>query len=305
MICKICQEKVTDNKHFFRTHKLPLSEYILKHESRQDLFSGEVIPFKGDYDRYLDTDFINRVNLKRWLESKSIEEQRSYCFDLLKKRKDRKSLRYLPTQVELKSTICPSTIFFDDIFVRSGGYSSLALKLGLEKRFNENTYFNDKIRENLTILIDTREQKPAKLSIPSKLVGLKFGDYALESEQKVVIERKSITDLIGTVSSRNLERFEREIERAANANAYIVILIESSLNQCLNFDKLPWVSKQIKCSPDYIFGNIRILLQKYKNIQFLFCDGRVEMARLIPVILNNQDFCMNYDLQKLYDLKRL
>lgn len=305
MICHICSQEISDNKHFFRSHKLSFSEYIAKYEPRQDLLTGEAIPFKGDYDRYMDTDFVNRNNLKKWLATKSIPECQSYCFNLLKKRVERKKLKYLPTHIELKSVLCPSPIYFDDIFKSEGGYLGLAAKLGVEKRFQENIYFNDKLFENTTILIDTREQKPAKLSIPSKIVGLKFGDYALDGEQKVVIERKSLSDFLGTLSSRNLERFEREIVRAAEASSYIVVLVEDQLSRALAFDKLPWISKQIKCSPDYIFGNVRELLQKYKNIQFLFCDGRLEMSRLIPIILNNQEFCKEYDLQKLYDTKRL
>lgn len=303
MFCKICQLEV-DNKHFFRTHKLSLSEYILKHEPRQDLLTGEPLPYKGDYDRYLDTDFLNRNNLKKWLSGKSLAAQQEYCFALLKKRVERKKLKYLPTHIELKSVLCPASVYFDDIFKDEGGYSGLAAKLGVEKRFQERVYFNDKALEN-TILIDSREQKPVKLSIPSKVVGLSFGDYALEGKQKVVVERKSLSDFVGTLSSRNLERFERELVRAAEANSYIVVLVEEQLSRSLVFDKLPWLSKQIRCSPDYIFGNVRELLQKYKNIQFLFCDGRVEMARLIPIILNNQEFCKDWDLQKLYDTKRL
>lgn len=302
MFCKLCQADFP-NTHFFRTHKLSLSEYILKHEVRQDLLTGEALPFKSDYDKYIDTDFLNRNNLKKWLSAKSLQEQKDYCFNLLKKRVERKSLKYLPTHIELKSVLCPATTYLDDIFASEGGYQGLAAKLGLEKRFIENYYQNDKIPDNSTILIDTREQKPVKLSIPTKILGLKFGDYALEGKQDLVIERKSLSDFIGTLSSRNLERFEREIERAAES--YIVILVEEPLNRALAFDKLPWISKQIRCGPDYIFGNVRELLQKYKNIQFLFCDGRVEMSRLIPIILNNQEFCREWDLQKLYDLKRL
>ena len=305
MFCHLCQAEV-DNKHFFRTHKLSLSEYILKHEARQDLLTGEALPFKGDWDRYVDTDFLNRNNLKKWLSGKTLAEQKDYCFNLLKKRVDRKGLKYLPTHIELKSVLCPATTYLDDIFASEGGYQGLAAKLGLEKRFQETVYFNDKVG-NSTILIDTREQKPVKLNIPSKIVGLKFGDYTLEGNdtQGLCIERKSLSDFVGTLSSRNLERFEREIERASAAGSYLVILVEEQLSRSLAFDKLPWLSKQIRCSPDYIFGNVRELLQKYKNIQFLFCDGRVEMARLIPVILNNQEFCKDWDLQKLYGLKRL
>ena len=304
MFCKICNQEV-DNKHFYRIHKLALVDYISQYEPRYDLLTQERISFKGDYDRYVDTDFVNRNNLKKWLKSKDLESCKKYCFDLLKRRAERKKLKYLPTHVELKSLLCPGVIYFDDIFSSEGGYLGLAAKLGLEKRFTETTYFNDKIDNTQTIIIDTREQKPLKFLVNTKVECLKFGDYALESNKGLVIERKSLTDFVGTLSSRNIERFEREIVRAAEANSYIVVLVEESMNRCLAFDKLPWVTKQIKASPDYIFGNVRELLQKHKNIQFVFCEGRIEMSKLILSILNNQGFCKDYDLQKLYDLNIL
>jgi len=305
MFCKICNKEIDNNKHFYRSHGLALVDYIHKHEPRFDLLTNELILFKGDYDRYLDTDFLNRNNLKKWLKLQNLENCKKYCFDLLKRRAERKKLKYLPTHVELKSLLCPGVIYFDDIFKNEGGYLGLAAKLGLEKRFNESVYFNDKISEISTIIIDTREQKPLKFLSNSKVECLKFGDYALESDKSLVIERKSLTDFVGTLSSRNIERFEREIGRAAEANSYIVVLVEESMSRCLAFDKLPWITKQIKASPDYIFGNVRELLQKYKNIQFLFCDGRLEMPKLVASILVNQDFCKDYDLQKLYDLNKI
>jgi DNA excision repair protein ERCC-4 len=62
--------------------------------------------------------------------------------------------------------------------------------------------------------IDSREQDSLQFAqLESKVVGLFTGDYSLyKSEFKCSIERKSISDLIGSISIGR-ERFERELIR--------------------------------------------------------------------------------------------
>lgn len=74
--------------------------------------------------------------------------------------------------------------------------------------------------EALTILIDTREQKPAVLKLSKDGGGLRYrrcslysGDYSVEGLEKLVaIERKSLPDLMGCIG-RDRDRFERELVR--------------------------------------------------------------------------------------------
>ena len=67
----------------------------------------------------------------------------------------------------------------------------------------------------MKIVIDTREQTP--WSFPPELAEttrgtLHEGDYALEGDEDFAIERKSLSDFLGTIST-GWERFKRELAR--------------------------------------------------------------------------------------------
>jgi DNA excision repair protein ERCC-4 len=68
--------------------------------------------------------------------------------------------------------------------------------------------------EQVTAIIDTREQRPLDLSPLRVETGtLTTGDYSVKGLEHVVsIERKSMPDLIGCVGV-NRERFDKEVQR--------------------------------------------------------------------------------------------
>ncbi len=68
--------------------------------------------------------------------------------------------------------------------------------------------------EQVTVLIDTREQTPLDvLPLKSQRATLVTGDYsALGLESFIAIERKSLSDLVGCIG-RERERFEKEMQR--------------------------------------------------------------------------------------------
>lgn len=85
----------------------------------------------------------------------------------------------------------------------------------------------------LKVIIDTREQTPFVFeglpirgykSIPTETRTLKTGDYTIEGfENEFVIERKSISDLCGTLTGGHA-RFLKEMERIRNFKMpYIII----------------------------------------------------------------------------------
>ena len=240
--------------------------------------------------------------MRKWLESKDQVTQKEYCVNLLKSRKSRKDLKYIPTQVELRSLISPTWVFLNKIFT---DFEIVCQNLGFERRFSNNADFTN---TNISkIFVDSREQSPLIFdkNIETFVVGLKYGDYAAtDVSPSIVIERKSLNDFCGTLSSRNIDRFHREIEKAAAANSYIVVIVETDLSKSLSFNYLPHM-KNVKASPDFIFGNVRDTIQKYKNIQFLFADGRKEASRLTIKLLSNQNAAQNHDLQYLYDCNKL
>jgi len=68
--------------------------------------------------------------------------------------------------------------------------------------------------EQITAVIDTREQLPLDLSpLPSVPGTLATGDYSVKGlEHVIAIERKSADDMLGCIG-RGRDRFDREIQR--------------------------------------------------------------------------------------------
>ena len=228
--------------------------------------------------------------------------------ELLAKRKEKKNLTYSPTQVELRSILSPPVHYYNELF---GSYYELCDSLGYENRFHNprkisyGSIYDD---PSYKIYVDTREKKPLKFKhFESEIKTLKFGDYALSSKEDTCncyIERKAIGDFIGTLSG-GYDRFTREIERAAEAEAQLIVLVEESFSNCLGFNYLPHVYKKTKVTPDYIFHNVRKLIQTYPHIQFLFVKNRTEASETIEKIFTCGCAYRSIDLQLAYDTKIL
>ena len=107
------------------------------------------------------------------------------------------------------------------------------------------------------------------------------------------------------MSVMNLDRFKREIERAKEDNANLIVLIEDSLSRALSFNYLPYISRKIKATPEFIFKNTRDLIQEYPHIQFLFVNGRKESVRVMKKIFFSECLYKKMDLQLAYDRKLL
>ena len=81
----------------------------------------------------------------------------------------------------------------------------------------------------MTILVDTREQRPfnfehERYDVQIQPGTLTVGDYSLAGLQdKVAVERKSLPDLVGCLG-RERERFERELQRGAALDAFAVVI---------------------------------------------------------------------------------
>jgi len=102
----------------------------------------------------------------------------------------------------------------------------------------------------ITVLVDTREQKPFDLSpLKTRKATLATGDYSiLGLENEVAIERKSLQDLIGCVGAGR-DRFDREVQRL---KAYPVraIICEGG------YGEIETQSYRGKCHPNSILGSI-------------------------------------------------
>jgi len=79
--------------------------------------------------------------------------------------------------------------------------------------------------ENVTVIIDNREQLPFTLA-PMKTVRgtIQTGDYGiLGLENRIAVERKSLDDLCGVVGVGR-ERFEREIQRLLAYEVHAIVV---------------------------------------------------------------------------------
>ena len=309
VICKVDGKEFKDEKSLhlaLRGYGLNKEKYYHQYYPKKDLLTGETINFKTK-EQYLNSDFNDKNNMKKWLKSQPLENSKEYCIDLLKKRKKDKNLIYSPCQIELRTIMSPSIVFYNKIF---DDYYDVCSSLGLENKFihpkNISNQFNFKLTKDDTIYVDTREQNWLKFNIPFEIKTLPYGDYTCSNDNcNCYIERKSLSDFISTLSVGNLERFKKEIEKARQNQSYLVVVIEEKLQSALSFQYLPHISKKIKATPEFIFHNVRSLLQEYDNLQFLFVDGREEMKRTIEAILASKCFYKRVDLQLAYDLKLL
>jgi hypothetical protein len=291
-----------DCREYLHNHlkKLGVSQekYYLEYVKKYDLLTGEPIKFKS-VDQYLNSDFNDKRNMKKWLLSQG-KTAENWSIEWLKKRKESKSLVYSPTQVELLSLMAPSMHFYQ----RFGDYYKICREIGLVDKFSFIKLDAKKYRPITKIIQDTREKRPLNFkNVSIEVAKLDVGDYGLPDSDlyKVYVERKSISDFAQTVT-RDRGRFEREIERAKQSNKHLVVLVESPLSTALSFDYLPQMKfSQVK--PAHAFKNVRDILQKYSNVQFLFVNGRVEAANYLVKILSLGATAGQIDLQWYYENK--
>tara|TARA_Y100000004_G_scaffold188413_1_gene242484 strand:- start:2360 stop:3313 length:954 start_codon:yes stop_codon:yes gene_type:complete len=314
--CKICDKEFSDDTSLhrhLRAHSIRKVEYYQTHFPRYDLHTGDIIKFKSK-EQYFSSDFNSRLSLKHWLKKQDPEKSKKYCHKILQDRVEKKSITYCPSQVELRTIMSPPTQYYDVLFGNFYDYCKENFKLNSKFKKISNILFENniwKIKSKFQepiVYVDTREQMPLKFKeCEIRVKTLPFGDYCFfdnEHTHNCYVERKSIKDFIGTLSG-GFERFEREIIRCQEADGYLVVLVERNLNECMAFKKLPYVSKKVRATPEYIFSNVRTLIQKYPHLQFLFVNGRKESVRVIEKMFFNGTDYKNYDLQLAYDLKIL
>jgi len=310
--CKGCEKKFETDRQLhghLKAHKMRMAEYYQTYYPRHDKHDGKLIKFKSK-EYYFENDFNSRTNLRLWLKGQPKDVSQEYCKGLLKSRKEKKNLIFAPTQVELRTLMMPAIQIYDLLF---GNYYDLCKSIGLINRFkkiNEEYSFvlNKKvIKEKFKIYVDTREQKPLKFSVKTEIKNLKFGDYALSHPSFSAcchVERKSVSDFVGTLSG-GFKRFVNEIERAGEAGVSLIVVVEENLNKCRSFNHLPQVSRKIKATPEYVFHNVRYLIQAYPHIQFLFVNNRSDASRVIEKIFLGNASHKHIDLQYCYDNKVL
>ena len=296
--CKVCGEEFNYfaelQKHLRYYHKLSCKTYFETYWKRIDRFNGTKLEYKS-FDQYITCDFVDKKNYKNWLKTLSKEECSDYFKSKLGQYCDLKSIDVAPGQVECQSINCLLPVSTMESF--SGmPYNDLYQKHGLHSRFNYQIPEEIPFTPIPQIIVDSREQKPFHFEghtlIESKL---EYGDYSLHPNNKLAIERKSLGDLYGTLSGGR-ERFEREIQKAKKLEGYIIVIVESTLNNMM-YQK----QKFGKASGEFIAHNMRQLLRKYDNLQFVFCDDREDAKiKTLHLLAMNEEAC-KFDLQYYFD----
>jgi len=210
VICKVDGKEFKDEKslHFaLKSYGLNKVKYYQKYYERRDLLTGELINFKTK-EQYLNSDFNDKNNMKKWLKEQPLEKTQEYCKNILIKRKENKGIIYSPSQIELRTIMAPSIIFYNKIFK---DYYDICSSIGLENKFIHPNLLNDNFKNKLnkkdTIYVDTREQSWLKFDIPFEIKTLPFGDYACSNDNcSCFIERKSLSDFISTLSVKNYDK---------------------------------------------------------------------------------------------------
>ena len=307
--CKECNKEFDAEKRLhahIKVHDLRVAAYYQKYYPRYDLRDKKIIKFKNK-KQYFNTSFNSRTNLRIWLKEQPLEDRKNFCTEILTKRKNEKELIYSPSQVELRSIMSPPIQYFEKEF---GDYYRLCKSLGFKNKYSsvaEIISGHEYKSPIYKIFVDTREQKPLKFQRPIEVMTLKYGDYAFSNKTvtcNTYIERKSLSDFIGTLSG-GYERFVNEIKRAQEDDANLIVLVEDTLENASNFKYLPYISKKIRATPEFIFNRVRNLIQRYEHVQFLFVKGRRESSRIVERIFTSGCSHKKVDLQLAYDKKIL
>lgn len=307
IICKFdnTEHKTIEDFHkYLRRFKITQEAYYTEYSPRYDKLTGEPIKFKN-YDQYFSRDFNTKVNQNKWIKLNP-EEGLKWSIEKLKERKEKKNLKYTLSEVELRILSLPSIKFFEN----NGGYENINKEIGLINRFNIKKPISQSIKGD-KIIFDTREKLPLKFKHETLSEKLDYGDYALASNRKIVVERKSLSDMVGTLSSRKISnksgddsaflRFDRELQRATEDNGYVIMVVETTLTTALSFNYQLRMG-YTKVSPSHIFKNLRDLLVKYPlNFQILFTKGRIDAAEKVVKIFEMSEDVRGVDLQYYFD----
>jgi hypothetical protein len=281
---------------------MKIDEYYNSFHPRFDLYSKEPIPFKNR-EQYLNQEFLSRNNMINWFKNQTMSVARSYAIELLYrflvKRKSQGTL-IAPCQTELRTLLIPSIVYFDKLF--DIGFDNIVKNIGFQERF---LYTDSKIRElpNTAkegipkIAQDSREQDPFNIQ-KSIITKLDFADYVGYEDwfSNIFIERKNLSDMINTISE--FERFEKEIKRAKELNAYIIVLVEDSLNNFLDEGNY---FRNSKVTNEYLAHNLRKLIRENLNLQFVFCRNRLDAEKYLINILKMGENAKMLDWQFILD----
>jgi DNA excision repair protein ERCC-4 len=129
----------------------------------------------------------------------------------------------------------------------------------------------------MKIVVDTREQLPYSFETPSEVGTVPVGDYTIAGlENRVAIERKSLDDLIGCLTTGR-ERFERELHKS-RALDYFAVVVEASLSDIANGEY------RSNVGPKSAIQSLLAFSVRYR-LPIFFCESREYGQRVTESLL--------------------
>ena len=153
--CEACEKEFESERRLhghLKAHDLRMASYYQKYFPRKDWYNGEIIKFKSK-EYYFDNDFNTRGNMQRWLKSKPLAESQEYCRSVIRKRIEKKKLKYTPSQVELRTIMSPPLQYYQVVL---GDYYKMCKELGLKNKFSsiaDASSFNPLIKKKIKLIL--------------------------------------------------------------------------------------------------------------------------------------------------------
>ena len=286
------------HKHL-KQHGLSLAEYYTLHYPRANKLTGEPLPFKK-FEEYFERDFSTKQQLRKWCKSAPSSEVGKYILSLMEKRQLKKERPYAPFHLETKSCFLPDIDIYKKIF---GSYNQAAERVGLRPLYFRKLpkgFFSQALPKDLTIAIDTREQKPLSFDCHQENLKLEVGDYVAIGERYsyTYVDRKAGSDLHSTLSNVNYERFKRELGRVRELDSYLFVVIESTPQEMIKAKRAFKRGSNI----EFILKRLRDLSYEFEgHCQFLFTGSRAISAEIIPRLLCAGKDVWDTDMQYFLD----
>ncbi len=300
--CAECKKEFEGRSSLHRhlkQHGLSLAEYYTLYYPRPNKLTGEPLPFKK-YEDYFERDFSTKQQLRKWCNSAPTPEVGQYILSLMEKRQLKKERSYAPFHLETKSCFLPDIDIYKKIF---GSYNKAAEKIGLRPLYFRKLpkgFFSEALPKDLTIAIDTREQKPLSFDCNQETLKLEVGDYVAIGERYsyTYVDRKAGSDLHSTLGNANYERFKRELERVRQLDSYLFVVTESTPQQMIKAKRAFKRGSNI----EFILKRVRDLSYEFEgHCQFLFTGSRAVSAEIIPRLLWAGKDVWDTDMQYFLD----
>lgn len=140
------------------------------------------------------------------------------------------------------------------------------------------------------ITIDQQEKRPWHFDpalVRTRIAHIKTGDYCVTGDSGFAVERKSLNDFVGTIST-GWDRFQREIYRAREAGFHLPVIVEARFSDILFAVQIdgtitPPPHDHPRITPGFVLK--RIGEMEMLGASARFADGPVEAAMLAVALL--------------------